>query len=52
MAGTSKPVSILVTKTGDGEFRGSQRRGFEAVFTIDRSEFGMIQIFVVIKGPV
>ncbi|MHC5063771.1 MAG: YceI family protein [Planctomycetota bacterium] len=41
MAGTSKPVSILVTKTGDGEFRGSQRRGFEATFTIDRSEFGM-----------
>ncbi len=41
MAGASKPISIVVTKTGEGEFRGSPRRGFEAIFTIDRREFGM-----------
>ncbi len=41
MAGVSKEMTILVTYTGEGEFQRATRRGFEAIFTIDRSEFGM-----------
>lgn len=41
MAGVSKEVTMVVTYTGEGEFQGATRRGFEAIFTIDRSEFGI-----------
>lgn len=41
LAGVSKEVTMVVTYTGEGEFQRATRRGFEAIFTIDRSEFGI-----------
>lgn len=38
--GKSKPVTAKVQKTGEGDFRGP-RVGYEATFTIKRSDFGM-----------
>ncbi len=38
--GVSKEITVDIEHTGYGEFRG-QRAGFEAQFTIDRTEFGM-----------
>lgn len=38
--GRSKAVTASVHKTGEGDFRGP-RVGYEAVFTIKRSDFGM-----------
>lgn len=38
--GKKAPVTATVTKIGEGEFQG-KRVGYEAVFTLKRSEFGM-----------
>lgn len=40
MAGKSKDVTIVVEKTGEGEFYG-KRVGYSSTFTIKRSDFGM-----------
>lgn len=40
MAGKSKDVTIVVEKTGEGEFYG-KRVGYSTTFTIKRSDFGM-----------
>ena len=40
MAGKSKATTILVEKTGEGEFYG-KRVGFGTTFTVKRSDFGM-----------
>ena len=40
MRGETKPLSIKVMKTGEGEFYG-KRQGYETTFTIKRSDFGM-----------
>jgi len=40
LAGEKKPVTMTVQKTGEGDFYGP-RVGYEATFTIKRSEFGM-----------
>ncbi len=39
--GETKAIEADLTFTGTGEFRGKQVAGFEAVFTIKRSEFGI-----------
>ncbi len=39
--GETKAIEAHLTFTGTGEFRGKQVAGFEAVFTIKRSEFGI-----------
>ncbi len=42
MHGVTKPLTITVTKTGEGKDpSGKHRIGFETVFTVKRSEFGM-----------
>ena len=38
--GVSRPVDVTIEHTGSGNFRG-YREGFEATFTIKRSDFGM-----------
>ena len=38
--GVTKPLSVVVKKTGEGEFYGA-RIGYETTFTIKRSDFGM-----------
>lgn len=40
LAGKKKPITLAVAKTGEGDFFGP-RVGYEATFTIQRSEFGM-----------
>lgn len=40
LAGKKKPVTMVVNKTGEGDFYGP-RVGYEATFTIKRSDFGM-----------
>ena len=40
MAGKTKPITIDVEKTGEGEFHG-KRVGFSSTFKIKRSEFGI-----------
>ena len=40
MAGKSKTTTIVVEKTGEGEFYG-KRVGFGTTFTVKRSDFGM-----------
>jgi polyisoprenoid-binding protein YceI len=40
--GVSKPITVTVTKTGEGKgFQGESRIGFETAFTIKRSDYGM-----------
>jgi len=39
--GVKKPLSVTVTKTGEGQMRGKTVTGWETEFTIKRSEFGM-----------
>ncbi len=39
--GVSLPITVALEHTGAGEVRGGYARGFEGVFTIKRSEFGM-----------
>jgi len=41
LLGVTKPVTAMVTHTGDGQFRGQDRSGFEAVLSFNRSVFGM-----------
>ena len=39
--GVTKPIEAELTLTGTGEFRGKPVAGFEAIFTINRSDFGI-----------
>jgi polyisoprenoid-binding protein YceI len=39
--GTSKPITAKLEYTGMGTMRGQTRAGFEATFTVKRSEFGV-----------
>lgn len=39
--GTSKPITAKLEYTGMGTMRGQSRAGFEATFTVKRSEFGV-----------
>jgi polyisoprenoid-binding protein YceI len=39
--GVTKPLTVRMTNTGAGESAGTMRIGFETVFTIKRSDFGM-----------
>lgn len=41
LLGKTLPVSATITPTGEGEFRGSKRAGFEAKLSFKRSDFGM-----------
>lgn len=42
MHGVTKPLTITVTKTGEGKDpKGEHRIGFETTFVVKRSEFGM-----------
>ena len=41
LRGITKPVTMQVTKSGEGEMQGSKRVGYEATFAIKRSDFGM-----------
>jgi polyisoprenoid-binding protein YceI len=42
MHGVTKPLTITVTKTGEGKDpKGAHRIGFETVFMIKRSDYGM-----------
>ena len=41
LLGKTLPVTATITPTGEGEFRGSTRAGFEAMLSFERSEFGM-----------
>lgn len=41
MLGISKPITIQARHTGFGKQRGKDLAGFEATFTIDRTDFGM-----------
>lgn len=41
MLGVTKPVSVTLEYLGEGETRQGYKAGFEATFTIKRSEFGM-----------
>jgi polyisoprenoid-binding protein YceI len=39
--GVSKPITVKVTKVGEGEVFKSQRIGYESTFVIKRGDFGM-----------
>lgn len=40
--GTTRPLTVTIEHTGEGPgMRGETRSGFEAVFTVKRSEYGM-----------
>jgi len=39
--GVTKSITVNVTKTGEGEMRGTPIIGFETVFTVKRSDHGM-----------
>jgi len=39
--GVTRPITADVEWTGTATMRGAKRSGFEAIFTIDRSDFGM-----------
>jgi len=41
LLGVTKPVTVKVRKTGEGETPMGQRAGFETTFEIDRSAYGM-----------
>jgi polyisoprenoid-binding protein YceI len=41
MYGTTKPVTVTVSEVRTGSFRGKDVLGFEAVFEIKRTDFGM-----------
>jgi polyisoprenoid-binding protein YceI len=41
MHGVTKPITVNMEMTGQSESARGNKIGFEAVFTIDRSEFGM-----------
>ncbi|HEX3134688.1 MAG TPA: YceI family protein [Planctomycetota bacterium] len=45
MHGVTKPLTIAVTKTGEGKDpKGSQRIGFETTFVVKRSDYGMVKL--------
>jgi polyisoprenoid-binding protein YceI len=39
--GVTKPITLKVEQTGQAAGRGGSRAGFETVFTIKRSDYGM-----------
>lgn len=39
--GVKKPLSVTVTRTGEGQMKGKTVAGWETEFTVKRSEFGM-----------
>jgi polyisoprenoid-binding protein YceI len=39
--GVTRPITADLEWTGTATMRGTKRSGFEAIFTIDRSDFGM-----------
>jgi polyisoprenoid-binding protein YceI len=39
--GVTKPITVMVAKTGEGEVFKSQRIGYESTFEIKRGDFGM-----------
>jgi polyisoprenoid-binding protein YceI len=41
MHGVTKPITARVEMTGTSKGRGGDMAGFEATFTVDRSQFGM-----------
>jgi polyisoprenoid-binding protein YceI len=41
MLGKTKPVTVTVDHTGEGEMRGVKKAGLEAKFDVKRSDFGM-----------
>jgi polyisoprenoid-binding protein YceI len=42
LLGTTRPITVTAVDTGSGKDPwGNYRRGFETVFTIKRSDFGM-----------
>ena len=43
MLGVSRPVSADITIIGESETRQGYKSGFEAMFTINRSDFGMLK---------
>lgn len=40
--GVEKPVTAMIQMTGSGEMMGKKIAGFEATFTIKRSDFGIV----------
>ncbi len=51
LLGVTKPVTARVEFTGEGEgMQGDYRTGFEAIFEIRRSEFGMTKYLPVLLG--
>ncbi|OAB61656.1 hypothetical protein AY599_02860 [Leptolyngbya valderiana BDU 20041] len=41
LLGKTLPVSAIVRKTGEGDFRTQRRIGYEATMSFERSDFGM-----------
>jgi polyisoprenoid-binding protein YceI len=41
MLGKTKPVVVTLSFVGEGETKQGYKSGFEAQFTVKRSEFGM-----------
>jgi len=41
MHGQKKPLSVTVTKTGEGQMKGKPVAGWETEFTVKRSDFGI-----------
>jgi polyisoprenoid-binding protein YceI len=42
--GVTKPITVMVRKTGTGDMKGTKLAGVEAVFTVKRTEFGMTKM--------
>jgi len=42
--GVKKPLTLTVEKTGEGSMQGRQLVGFEGMFTIKRSDFGITEM--------
>jgi polyisoprenoid-binding protein YceI len=41
MHGVSKPITVEMRFVGAGEFRGSNRTGFQTTFTVNRMDYGV-----------
>lgn len=50
--GTTKPLTVLMTKTGEGSFMGNYLIGFEGAATLQRSEFGMDKMLNVVSDKI
>lgn len=50
LAGTTKPIEATLVKTGEAAGRDGQVSGWEATFTIQRSEFGLTQYLAADRG--